>query len=157
VLLNFIPSAVAGGAVYGALARWRRPTPSVTTAGSRHVVRTAPLYALAITLAIVLWDGFHNPRSGFGLVAQLVVWPLAAVVGGIIADAVVLGRWRRPSSSRISEYRPATAWRSSKAIAPANTVFASMTSGESVFDGGMAMPSRSQLLIITEDRADGRS
>jgi hypothetical protein len=90
VLLNLLPQVATGGAVYAAIAGLRRPAPGVA---SRHLVRAAPLYVIGVVLAVLVALGWRDP--GFGLVAQLVVWPLAAVIGGIVADAVVTRRWGR--------------------------------------------------------------
>jgi hypothetical protein len=89
LLLNVLPAAATGAVGYRALARWR-------TAGGGwqdHVIRASPLYLLTVALGALMVIGFRNPRSGFGLVAQLVVWPLAAALGGVVGDAaVVTGR-----------------------------------------------------------------
>lgn len=90
VVLNLLPQVVTGGVVYAPLAIVRRPPPGVA---SRHLVRAAPLYLIGVGLAVLVTLGWRDP--GFGLVAQLFVWPLAAVIGGIVADAVVMRRWGR--------------------------------------------------------------
>jgi hypothetical protein len=89
LLLNILPAAATGALAYRALARWR----TVGGGWHNHVVRASPLYLLTVALGALMVIGFRNPRSGFGLVAQLVVWPLAAAIGGVVSDAaVVTGR-----------------------------------------------------------------
>ena len=80
--LNALPAILAGVVVYGIAARLRR-----TETPSRHVIRSAPLYCATLALVILIALEWHRP--GFGLVAQLFVWPLGAPLGGIAADALI--------------------------------------------------------------------
>jgi hypothetical protein len=85
VALNAVPAILAGGLIYGIAARDRG-----AEARSRHIIRSAPLYCTALALGSLIALGWRDP--GFRLVAQLFIWPLAAVIGGIIADAAVQPR-----------------------------------------------------------------
>lgn len=91
--LNLVPAAIAGAVPYAVLAYWRRPSPGEP---SRHVVRAAPLYAIVILVGALV--AFEWRDRYFGLVAQLFVWPGAAAIGGIIADAIVHSRTRRSAN-----------------------------------------------------------
>jgi hypothetical protein len=84
IAVNILPSAAVGGAVYGALTRRRQVT---RVPPSHHLVRSAPLYIVALGLGSVLAREWSDPA--FGFVAQLIVWPLATALGNILADAVV--------------------------------------------------------------------
>jgi hypothetical protein len=103
VVLNLLPQVATGGVVYAAIAGLRRPSRGVA---SRHIVRAAPLYVIGLALAVLVALGWRDP--GFGLVAQLFVWPLAAVIGGIVADAVVAGRQRHHGDTEVTETSSAT-------------------------------------------------
>jgi hypothetical protein len=89
IFVNFLPALAGGFVAYGLVAEraLRSGRPSVRG----HLWRAWPLYGGAIFLGTAFVTGWRSP--GFGLVAQLVLWPALAFVGGIIADLVV-GRKR---------------------------------------------------------------
>ena len=79
--LNLIPAALAGYFVY------RIPTEHALAsarAGEPHLLRSGPLYIGILALGTWIAGGIGS--SGFGLVAQLFMWPLAAFLGGVFAD-----------------------------------------------------------------------
>jgi hypothetical protein len=90
--INVIPSAAAGFLVYQSPAR--RAIARGRAAVEAYLLRTAPLYVGIILLAVWISLGMREP--GFGLVAQLLLWPLAAFLGGLLADFVA---GRRASAS----------------------------------------------------------
>lgn len=91
VVLNVLPAAAAGLIAYSVLAHRR----AIRGRWTHHIVRTSPLYLLAFVLGALTAYGFAHPSSGFGLVGQLVVWPLAAAIGGMLGDAAVAVRGPR--------------------------------------------------------------
>lgn len=92
VVLNTVPSVVIGAAVYFMLALGCGRRLSRRT--SRHVYRAAPLYVTVIALGLFAGANWTNP--GFGLVAQLFVWPLLALLAAIPMEAVA---WRMSASA----------------------------------------------------------
>lgn len=80
--LNALPAALAGFALYYAVARHlqRAARPS-----SRHWRRALPLYVSAtLLLGVTGLAAWANPASG--LFAQLFIWPALAALGGAIGD-----------------------------------------------------------------------
>jgi hypothetical protein len=60
-----------------------------------HVVRVSPLYICGtILLVFVVWQWPTN--HDFRYVAQLFVWPIFGIVGGVLGDVVgtAVSRWR---------------------------------------------------------------
>ena len=79
--LNVIPAALAGYVVYRAPAEQANAS---ARDGDPHLFRSAPLYVGIVLLVVWIAGGISS--SGFGLVAQLFMWPLAAFLGGVFAD-----------------------------------------------------------------------
>ena len=91
IAVNVVPAAAVGFFCYRWAARyWRGRTSGV----SRHWVRTVPLYVLATVLWTLIAASWREP--GFGLLAQLVVWPGLAMLAGILGDWT---GWRRAASA----------------------------------------------------------
>jgi hypothetical protein len=92
--LNIIPAFITGFGIFYAVTRailmqHAGPIPS-------HVVRALPLY---LALALLLFDLLGPHGRGFGLVAQLFLWPAIAVAGAILGDLVASARFHaRPSA-----------------------------------------------------------
>jgi len=91
--INVIPPMTAGvltslGAVWFARRRgWFTPTMRA------HVMRLAFTYALSIAIVALIVANWSN--SDFGLWAQVIEWPLAALIGLALVDllfTIVLGR-----------------------------------------------------------------
>ena len=90
---NLVAPALAGGLLYYAYARRgleRFPT-AATLIG--WLIRVTPLVVLGTAAAHRFVTGFKEP--GFGLVAQLILWPAAALWGGVVGDAVATVLARR--------------------------------------------------------------
>lgn len=79
--LNLVPAALAGYFVYRVPAEHANVS---AREGDPHVFRSAPLYMGILLLGIWIAGGIGSPS--FGLVAQLLMWPLGALVGGVFAD-----------------------------------------------------------------------
>ena len=71
----------------------RRSAFAATLAG--FVTRTAPWITVASFILLIVWR--ERANSDFGLWSQIITWPLAALVAGIVTDALVT--WRGASVS----------------------------------------------------------
>ena len=91
IAINVVPAAAVGFCCYRWAARYWRAR---TSSASRHWVRTAPLYVLAAMLWTLITASWRDP--GFGILAQLVVWPALAIVAGILGD---WAGWRRAATT----------------------------------------------------------
>jgi hypothetical protein len=56
----------------------------ITAPPTGHLRRAAPLYVISGLLGAVIAANHSDP--GFGLVAQLFVWPVLVTLGGILGD-----------------------------------------------------------------------
>ncbi len=97
--LNYFLNGIAPGAagVFCALAlialltRWH-----VFRASWRgFALRTLPWFLVTSAIAYVVWQ--ERTNGDFGLWGQLITWPLAALLAGVLTDAIVT--WRRASGS----------------------------------------------------------
>jgi len=96
-LLNLLPSLCIGAAAYLGLARTLVGAGGSPDRWRRHLLRTAVLYLVAVGFGILMLHDGSNPD--FWRFGQLVLWPWAAAVGGIAADAIVACRARVESVS----------------------------------------------------------
>lgn len=96
-LLNLLPSLFVGAAAYLGLAR------AVVRGGTSphpwrsHLRRCAGLYLVAVGLGILLLHDGGNPD--FWRFGQLVLWPWATALAGILADGVTTRASRQPGKS----------------------------------------------------------
>jgi len=79
--LNLIPATFAGYFVYRVPAEHAHAS---ARDGDPHLFRSAPLYAGIALVSVWIVDGIRSP--GFGLIAQLGMWPFGAFLGGVFAD-----------------------------------------------------------------------
>ena len=91
--LNVAPAFVCGLVVYRILSRRNGATGARGNAISSRLIRVSPLGAIAVLLQSFIVKSNSDPA--FGLVAQLVVWPLAATIGGIAGE---ISTWRATRS-----------------------------------------------------------
>jgi hypothetical protein len=82
--LNLVPAFGVGVWGYGSFARRQTRREAATAPTTGHLGRAAPLYVISGLLGAVIAANYRDP--GFGLVAQLVVWPLMVTLGGILGD-----------------------------------------------------------------------
>lgn len=94
-LLNLLPSLGVGAAAYLGLARAALRGGASPHPWRRHLRRSAALYVVALGLGILLLHDGGNPD--FWRFGQLVLWPWAAAVAGIAADAMAAARIRGDS------------------------------------------------------------
>ena len=92
VVFNTVPPVVIGAAIYFVMARQFAQRRGDRR--SQHFFRAAPLYVTAIALVLFVGANWTNP--GFGLVAQLFVWPALALLAAIPVEAVT---WRLRAST----------------------------------------------------------
>ena len=89
LFVNFLPALVAGFVTYHLVGKY-----ALAHQGDRppgHFLRSWPLYLGALVCGHSFITGWRTP--GFGLVAQLVLWPWMMFTGGILADLrLSLGR-----------------------------------------------------------------
>lgn len=90
VVINTVPAFVTGFAVFFLLVRWLF-TPRLRRPILTHFVRASPLYVVAGLLLAIILKSWRSPD--FGLVAQLFVWPLVALVGGALGDVVAVASY----------------------------------------------------------------
>jgi hypothetical protein len=100
IILNTVPPAVAGAVIYFALAT--RYAQRAVLRKSRHLVRAVPLYLASCALMYVVVTNWREP--GFGLAAQLFVWPAFAFMSAIPAEAVAW--WWRSADARTTSRSP---------------------------------------------------
>jgi hypothetical protein len=86
VLLNVLPPFVVGAASYFVLDRSRM------TKGTTLLARVGPLCLVGAALMVLIALNWNSP--GFGLVAQLFVWPLMAALGGVLGDLLAAPPWK---------------------------------------------------------------
>jgi hypothetical protein len=86
VVVNLVPAFICGVWCYYRFARRQERRSAVAGRTIGHLARAAPLYAISVMLGAVIVANYSEP--GFGLVAQLFVWPLMATVGGILGVAL---------------------------------------------------------------------
>jgi len=96
-LLNALPPLGVGFVGYLGLGRWL-----VTAAPGRdprraHLLRCAALYVVVLLLGAVLVHDGGNPD--FWRFGQLVLWPWATALAGILADGVTARASRPPGKS----------------------------------------------------------
>lgn len=82
--LNLVPGFGVGVWSYYSFARRQQRRTAVTVPPAGHLRRAAPLYVISGFLGAVIVANYRDP--GFGLVAQLFVWPLMVTLGGILGD-----------------------------------------------------------------------
>jgi hypothetical protein len=82
--LNIVPAFGCGAGCYYLLGRRTRVREGWSQPPFGHLRRVAPLYVIGGLLAAYIISTWSN--RGFGLVAQLFVWPFAATLGGILGD-----------------------------------------------------------------------
>lgn len=87
--LNLVPASGVGLWSYYSFARRQQRQVVITESPTGHLRRAAPLYVISGLLGAVIAANYRDP--GFGLVAQLFVWPLMVALGGILGD-VLAGR-----------------------------------------------------------------
>jgi len=97
--LNLVPGFGVGVWSYHRFARRQQRRTTITAPPTGHLRRAAPLYVITGLLGAVIAANYSDP--GFGLVAQLFVWPLMVTLGGILGDAVV---GRRSAATRARDF-----------------------------------------------------
>lgn len=85
-LLNVVPAFIWGVWCYFRAGTHARVRATRASPRPGHLRRAMSLYLIAAALAIVIAANWSDP--GFGLAAQLFVWPLMVTVGGILGDAL---------------------------------------------------------------------
>ena len=86
VLLNVLPAFAVGAASYFVLGRSRMAE------GATRLARVGPLCLVGAALGVLIVQNWNSP--GFGLVAQLFVWPLMAALGGVLGDLLAAPPWK---------------------------------------------------------------
>ena len=89
IVFSLAPALAAGFVTFYLVAE--RVLTAESSNAPRHFWRAWPLYVGAAFFTTVFIRGWRTP--GFGMVAQLFLWPPLALTGGIIADALA-GRRR---------------------------------------------------------------
>ena len=97
--MNILPAFVSGAGCYYVAGRRERVSEGASTPPTKHLLRAWPLYLISGLLITYIWS--ERSDKSFGLWAQLVVWPLAATLGGIVGDLLV--------GARLQRSQPATA------------------------------------------------
>jgi hypothetical protein len=88
--MNLVPAFLCGVGCYYVAARLERVREGSSAAPTKHFLRSLPLYLISGLLIAYIWS--ERSDKSFGLWAQLVVWPLAATLGGILGDLLAGGK-----------------------------------------------------------------
>lgn len=91
--MNIVPAFLCGVGCYYVAARRERVRDGLSAPPTKHFLRSMPLYLISGLLIIYIWA--ERSDKSFGLWAQLVAWPLAATLGGIVGDLMVGGKLPR--------------------------------------------------------------